>query len=206
MSRALFLHFRAPLFTSPVPDIIIYNPSATFSGSWLTSTAADQYGANYSSIGVVNHGTLATATWTPNIATAGRYDVYVWYPTMSSGLNGAQFVVTNLDGAVTNSMNQSTGSGGWVLLASGRSFAQGNNGYVRLNNFGSGNKNVAADAVRWVYSENQVAPPTIAAQPQDQSVLAGQTANFSVLATGTRPLSYQWSKNGAVIVAATNST
>jgi len=194
-------------FTSPVPDIIIDNPAAALSGSWLLATAGDQYGTNYSSIGVVNHGTLATATWTPNINTGGRYDVYLWYPTIAGGLNGAQFVVTNLDGALTNSsINQSIGSGGWVLLASTRNFASGTNGFVRLANAGSGNKNVAADAVRWVYSENQIAPPLITAQPQDQNVTAGQAASLSVAVTGTRPLSYQWRLNGASIGLATNAT
>jgi hypothetical protein len=34
--------------------------------------------------------------------------------------------------------------------------------------------------------------PTITAQPINQTVTAGQTATFSVTATGTAPLSYQW--------------
>ncbi len=43
------------------------------------------------------------------------------------------------------------------------------------------------------------APPAIIAQPQSQSIINGQTANFSVTATGTRPLFYQWIFNSAVI-------
>ncbi len=39
-------------------------------------------------------------------------------------------------------------------------------------------------------------PPTITAQPQDQSVAEGGTANFSVKATGTAPLSFQWLRDG----------
>jgi uncharacterized protein YkwD/uncharacterized cupredoxin-like copper-binding protein len=34
--------------------------------------------------------------------------------------------------------------------------------------------------------------PSISAQPQSQSITAGQTATLSVAATGTSPLSYQW--------------
>src|SRR5205814_6030780 len=34
-------------------------------------------------------------------------------------------------------------------------------------------------------------------------VVAGQTATFTVTATGTAPLSYQWQKNGTAIGAAT---
>ena len=46
--------------------------------------------------------------------------------------------------------------------------------------------------------------PTITAQPQNQSVNAGQTATFSVTATGTAPLNYQWQKNSANISGATS--
>ena len=46
-------------------------------------------------------------------------------------------------------------------------------------------------------------PPTISTQPANQTVTAGQTATFTVVAGGTAPLSYQWQKNGANIAAAT---
>jgi hypothetical protein len=49
-------------------------------------------------------------------------------------------------------------------------------------------------------------PPTITTQPANQTVTAGQTATFSVTATGTAPLTYQWSKNGTAIGGATAST
>jgi hypothetical protein len=48
--------------------------------------------------------------------------------------------------------------------------------------------------------------PTITTQPASQTVTAGQVATFSVTATGTAPLSYQWSKNGAVMSGATSSS
>ena len=51
------------------------------------------------------------------------------------------------------------------------------------------------------------AAPTITTQPQDQQVNAGQTATFSVAATGTPPLVYQWYFNTNTLLAdATNST
>jgi uncharacterized repeat protein (TIGR02543 family) len=46
-------------------------------------------------------------------------------------------------------------------------------------------------------------PPTITAQPTNVTVTSGQTALFSVTATGTAPLTYQWYKNNAVIGGAT---
>ena len=48
--------------------------------------------------------------------------------------------------------------------------------------------------------------PAITTQPTAQSITAGQTATFSVTATGTAPLSYQWKKGSANIPGATNSS
>jgi hypothetical protein len=48
--------------------------------------------------------------------------------------------------------------------------------------------------------------PAITTQPASQTVAAGQTASFSVAATGTAPLSYQWNKNGTAISGATSSS
>jgi len=45
--------------------------------------------------------------------------------------------------------------------------------------------------------------PTISTQPANQTVNAGQTATFSVVASGTAPLTYQWQKNGVAITGAT---
>jgi len=48
--------------------------------------------------------------------------------------------------------------------------------------------------------------PSISTQPASQTVTAVQTASFSVTATGTAPLSYQWNKNGTAISGATSSS
>lgn len=45
--------------------------------------------------------------------------------------------------------------------------------------------------------------PYITAQPVNQTVTAGQTATFSVTASGTAPLSYQWQMNSSNIAGAT---
>lgn len=50
---------------------------------------------------------------------------------------------------------------------------------------------------------NPVAP-AIMVQPNNQTVTVGSTATFSVSASGTPPLSYQWQKNGANITGATS--
>lgn len=48
--------------------------------------------------------------------------------------------------------------------------------------------------------------PTLATQPQSQTVNLGEPVTFSVTAAGTAPLFYQWRKNGARIEGATGSS
>lgn len=49
-------------------------------------------------------------------------------------------------------------------------------------------------------------PPTISTQPANKSVVVGSTASFSVVASGTGTLTYQWSRNGSAITGATAAT
>jgi hypothetical protein len=49
-------------------------------------------------------------------------------------------------------------------------------------------------------------PPAINPQPTNQTVIVGQSATFSVSASGTAPLSYQWQLGGTNILTATNAT
>src|SRR5204863_266950 len=49
-------------------------------------------------------------------------------------------------------------------------------------------------------------PPSIVSQPQSQTVNLGQSASFSVTATGTAPLSYAWMKNGTQLSDGGNIT
>ena len=72
---------------------------------------------------------------------------------------------------------------------------------VVTNSVGSATSNAAILSV----STTAVAP-SITTQPSNQTVAAGQTAKFSVVASGTSPLSYQWQKGGAAITGATSST
>ena len=68
----------------------------------------------------------------------------------------------------------------------------------------------ATSATNIVFNEVRVelvpdgTPPTVSTQPQDQTVFAGQNATFSVIASGTGPLSYQWYYNDDTLL--TNAT
>jgi hypothetical protein len=69
---------------------------------------------------------------------------------------------------------------------------------VITNNYGSVTSAVVTVTVN--------VSPTIAAQPQNQSVVVGANASFFVTAGGTAPLGYQWLFNGVAINGATGSS
>ena len=71
---------------------------------------------------------------------------------------------------------------------------------------------VVSNSVRAITSNRvlltviSVSAPVITTQPASQTVNAGQTATFAVVASGTAPLSYQWLKNGTVVPGATSAS
>ena len=62
-----------------------------------------------------------------------------------------------------------------------------------------------AAVVKIEFPANKI-PPTVTGEPSDQSVAQGQSATFSVTASGSTPLNYQWQRNGVDIPGATSST
>ena len=54
------------------------------------------------------------------------------------------------------------------------------------------------------FAQNQ--PPAITQHPANLTVASGQTATFTVAASGSQPLSFQWQRNGSNISGATNPT
>ena len=53
---------------------------------------------------------------------------------------------------------------------------------------------------------NTNSPPSITLQPRSQTVVAGDTATFTIIATGGAPLEYQWRFNGVNIIGASNNS
>lgn len=60
------------------------------------------------------------------------------------------------------------------------------------------------DVFRVRYTANSA--PSITSHPANRTVSAGQSASFTVAASGTAPLTYQWQRNGANISGATSTT
>jgi len=145
-------------FTTAGSPIILDNTNSavSFTGTWGTSVnVSGYYGSNYRFAN--NADVLSTATFTPSISTAGKYDVYVWYTTGTDRASNAPFAISYAGGTNTVFVNQRGNGGTWNLIASGLPFTNGNSGFVRLSNRAS-NTVVIADAVQFVYAEAQDIP------------------------------------------------
>jgi alpha-tubulin suppressor-like RCC1 family protein len=104
---------------------------------------------------------------------------YQWY------FNGTNLLAGATDTSLTLTNVQSTNAGVYSVLVT--------------NAFGSA---ASSNAVLTVLE-----PPLITTQPTNQTVFQGSDATFTVTATGTMPLGYQWYFNGANLLAgATNAS
>ncbi|HET6454427.1 MAG TPA: family 10 glycosylhydrolase [Armatimonadota bacterium] len=149
--------------TTPPAQIIIDNPACEVSGVWTTGSASpDKYGADYIFASTaVTEG--KTAIWRPNLASGGTYDVYCWYPQGTNRAVNSPYTVYYYGGSQTVNVNQQANGGQWVRLVSGKIFAAGTSGYVKLGNgTGATGSIVLADAVRFVTVSVDNGPDTIA--------------------------------------------
>ena len=115
----------------------------TFVGTWCVSSGTGPYGAT----SLYSCGTVANAyRWTPQITTAGNYDVYVWWTTHANRSSNVPYSVTHSTGTTTVLFDQKVNGGKWVLM--GRyNFAAGKSNFVEVK---ASNGLVIADAVRFV--------------------------------------------------------
>jgi hypothetical protein len=89
---------------------------------------------------------------------------------------------------LANTMTMST-AGTWQFRARGGDSLGGLSGFQYVN-----------------VSVSSGTPPTITTQPSNVTATQGQAASFTVAASGTAPLSFQWRKNGTNISGATAAT
>ena len=108
--------------------------------------------------GVSASGATASATYFPNFPTAGKYNVYIWYPSRPAVSTNTPVIINGATNAVYASVNQATNGGSWQLIAPDMYYATGASGSVTIyNNTGSA-KPVMVNAMRWSYDLTQDVP------------------------------------------------
>ncbi len=90
-----------------------------------------------------------------------------------------------------NGMNVGTNSATYTTAAT----ASSDNG-AKIQVTVSNSKGSAPSSIATLTVNAASTKPTITTQPASVTVTVGQTATFTVVATGTAPLTYQWTKNG----------
>jgi uncharacterized repeat protein (TIGR01451 family) len=79
-------------------------------------------------------------------------------------------------------------------------------GYLSGKSGSSETSDILIDDVVLENGSSSPVAPSIVTQPANVTVTAPGSASFSVVATGTAPLSYQWKRDGAIILGATSAS
>ncbi|MDF3058514.1 MAG: hypothetical protein K0R17_2729 [Rariglobus sp.] len=134
----------------PATALIVDNSAATgvtITGAW-TSSAADPgyHGTNYLHDGDAGKGTKSVR-FSPTLATAGTYEVYLRWTASTSRANNVPVTITHAGGTASTQVNQKVNGGEWVLLGS-YAFNAGTAGNVLVSTTGTSGY-VVADAIKF---------------------------------------------------------
>ena len=133
-------------------EIIIDDEDDEFSteGYWNSATTSDEYNDETKWIYYSPDGD-ATATFTPKILKAGKYEVYEWHGAdpQQDHATDAPYTINYAGGSKTIKINLDENIGKWNLLGTFR-FKAGTSGNVTISN--NANGNVVADAIKFVYA------------------------------------------------------
>ncbi len=156
--------------TAPVIETVIDNtdPGCTRTGSWTarSATGVPRIGTDYlftSGTGSTSS-TTATCRWTPNIQTAGLYDVYVFYQLGTNRNPAAPYTVVYDGGQLVSIQNQYSSTpnqGGWFLVGENLPFTTGTAGYAQVANNSTDTAYVSADAARFVLKTTDTEAPSV---------------------------------------------
>jgi hypothetical protein len=138
---------------------------------------------------------------------------------VAPGSTSPQTLTLTNTGTAAVTISQATATGAGFSLAAGMSavsIAAGQSHAFQVQfaptsaGSASGSISIASDATDSLLaiSLNGSGMTTVAitAQPVSQTVVVGQPATFSVAATGTSPMTYQWKKNGTAISGAASAS
>ncbi len=132
-----------------VPNTVAYS----LSYGW------DEYGTPYAYSNSGNGEN--TATYTPKINVAGRYEVFEWHgwhgntPESRQEASNVPYLISHREGTASGTIDQTQNYGKWNSLGT-FNFNTGTNGKVVLSNKANGI--VISDAIKFVCKENTVSP------------------------------------------------
>ena len=217
-----------PLITTqPANQSVTQGSPATFSVT-ATGTALNyQWQKNGASIGGATASSYTISSTTTN--DAASYSVVIANAVGSTNSATATLTVNVPPGITTQPVSQNINQGSPVtfsVTATGTApltyqwLKNGTNISGATSSSYAISSVVATDAANYTVAIANVAgstnssvatltvnvPPTITTQPASQTVIVGNPVTFTVAATGTAPLSYQWQKNGANISGATTAS
>lgn len=162
--------------------VIVTNPGGNTTSNTVTLTVNTATTAPTITQQPMNVTVTAGQTATFSVTATGTLPLnYQWYQgtTPISGATSSSYIISNT-----------------TTAQSGETFR-----VIVSNSGGSAHSNLVTLTVN-----AGTTAPTITQQPTNVTVTAGQTATFSVTATGTLPLAYQWFQGTTLISGATSST
>ncbi|MBK9991286.1 MAG: immunoglobulin domain-containing protein [Verrucomicrobia bacterium] len=180
--------------------------SATYSIPATTTSNAGNYSVVVTNSGVSTTSSVATLTVNAVANTAPTITVHPVSVTVTAGQSASFSVTASGSATLTYQWLRNGGSitgattATYVIPATTTANAA-RYSVVVSNSAGSLRSDGASLTVNPV-----VIPPAITNQPVSLTVIAGQPASFSVTASGSATLTYQWQKNGTAISGATSST
>jgi hypothetical protein len=197
------------LLTNPdggTPEVYVANEGWPIqAGVWMVNSATSKWvGSRAAVSGAIPPGAFLYRT---TFDLTGRDTNTVIINGQWASDDGGSVVAVN---GTTVSVPLSTGFGGWTAFAitsSQINFLPG----INTLDFGLNNGDVGPSGVRVEFTRTSArtlpgVPAGIGAQPQGGTYNEGDTVILTVTATGTLPITYQWSKNGANLAGKTDAT
>ncbi len=145
-----------------------------------------------SSSGIIYKYSLVAGTWIANssyTASSGAYSICA----APNGSGGATLYIATGTGSTGNKIEKLTDNAGY-------------NTDISISDNGTLYTAPGTSSFKCVAFAPKAPLPTITSAPSSTSVVSGNSATFTVVATSDYPISYQWLQNGTNFVGATNSS
>ncbi len=178
-----------------------YSETGVWGNSGGKSTAAgttagigSRYGSTYRSVAGEKH-----ALFDADLPVTGPYEIFVTWSASSNRRTPILHRITHAGGTTDVNVDQTATANVWLSLGTFTCNAGTNSSRVDVSNLNiDASGSMYADAVKWEF-RGGTQPPTITQHPSARSVCPGATTTFTVAASGSGPLAYQWQKGGANI-------